>query len=357
MEAHDVLRDLSANVDAVDAEWERRAWERLDSLTKPPRSLGRLESLAAQMAAVQRTDKPRSRPAAAVVFAADHGVVARGVSAYPPEVTGQMVRNFASGGAAVNQLARSAGADLVVYDVGVAARLDDVAGIRHAKVRPGTRDMTTEPAMTPDEALQALHLGVQAVADLVSRSGVRAVAIGEMGIGNTTAASALICAFTGATPREIVGPGTGLDAEGVARKASVVEEALAVNASALRDPFATLAALGGLEIAAMSGAVIGCARHRVLAVIDGFISTAAALAAARICPTCTGYVVASHRSKERGHAAALQALGVEPLLDLDMRLGEASGAVLALPLLDAACAIIGGMATFADAGVSEATQR
>ncbi|MDI6711750.1 MAG: nicotinate-nucleotide--dimethylbenzimidazole phosphoribosyltransferase [Anaerosomatales bacterium] len=357
MGARETWRDLSTGVETVDAEWERRAWERLDSLTKPPRSLGRLEALAAQLAAVQRTDRPRSRPAAALIFAADHGVVSRGVSAYPQEVTGQMVRNFAAGGAAVNQLAGSAGAELVVYDVGVAAPLDDVAGIRHAKVRPGTQDMTAGPAMTAEEALRAVRIGIAAVEDLATRSGVRAVAIGEMGIGNTTAAAALISAFTGAAPREIVGPGTGLDAEGVARKASVVEEALAVNRSALEDPFATLAALGGLEIAAMAGAVLGCARHRVAAVIDGFISTAAALAATRICPACAGFVVASHRSKERGHAAALQALGVEPLLDLDMRLGEASGAVLALPLLDAACAVIGGMATFADAGVSEATSR
>lgn len=354
MDLRDTRARIVAAVQAVDGEWERVAWHRLDSLTKPPRSLGRIEALAAQLAAIQRTERPTSRPAAAVVFAADHGVAARGVSAYPQEVTAQMVRNFAAGGAAVNQLARTAGAELVVYDVGVAAPLDDVGGIRHAKVRPGTRDMAAGPAMTLDETVSALQVGADAVDELASRTGVRAVALGEMGIGNTTAAAALVCALTGVPPSEVVGPGTGLDAEGVARKTAVVEQALAVNRDSLTDPLGALAAVGGLEIAALAGAVIGCARHRAAAVIDGFISTAAALAAARLCPECVGYIIASHRSKERGHAVALASLGVEPLLDLDMRLGEASGAVLALPLLDAACAVIGGMATFSEAGVSEA---
>lgn len=354
MEHRDALERIVSGIEAVDARWEQLAWERLDSLTKPPRSLGRIEALAAQLAAMQRTDRPASRPAAAAVFAGDHGVAARGVSAYPQEVTAQMVRNFAAGGAAVNQLARAAGAELVVYDVGVAAPLDDVHGIRHANVRFGTRDMASGPAMTLGEAARALLVGIEAVEELVTRLGVRAVAIGEMGIGNTTAAAALVSALTGVPAAEVVGPGTGLDAQGIARKTAVVEEALAVNSGSLADPLTALAAVGGLEIAAMAGAVIGCARHRAAAVIDGFISTAAALAAARICPACAGYIVASHRSKERGHAVALASLGAEPLLDLDMRLGEASGAVLALSLLDAACAIIGGMATFAEAGVSEA---
>lgn len=354
MQYHDIAMRLTSGIESVDTEWERKAWERLDSLTKPPRSLGRIEALAAQLAAVQRADRPVSRPAAAIVFAGDHGVVARGVSAYPQEVTSQMVRNFAAGGAAVNQLARTVGAELVVYDVGVASLLDDVPGIRHAKVRASTRDMASGPAMTIDETVQAVSVGSEAVRSLAASGGVRAVAIGEMGIGNTTAAAALVAALAGAAPADVVGPGTGLDEAGVARKISIVEEALAANRDALGEPLAVLAALGGLEIAAMAGAVIGCARHRVAAVIDGFISTAAALAAVQMCPECSGYVVASHRSKERGHSVALRALGVEPLLDLDMRLGEASGALIALPLLDAACAIIGGMATFADAGVSEA---
>lgn len=352
MERHDVLARVVSSVEPIDTRWEGLAWQRLDSLTKPQRSLGRIETLAAQLSAMQRTDRPQARPAAVLVFAGDHGVVARGVSAYPQEVTAQMVRNFAAGGAAVNQLARNAGAELAVYDVGVAGPLDDLPGIRHAKVRAGTRDMTAGPAMTLDEAVQAILVGAEAVERLIAEKNVHAAAIGEMGIGNTTAAAALICAFTGASPAEVVGPGTGLDADGVARKTAAVEEALAANRVAFSDPLTALAAVGGLEIAAMAGAVIGCARHRAAAVIDGFISTAAALAATRICPHCAGYVVASHRSKERGHAVALAALGAEPLLDLDMRLGEASGAVLALPLLDAACAIIAGMATFAEAGVS-----
>ncbi|GAV31208.1 n(1)-alpha-phosphoribosyltransferase [Coriobacteriaceae bacterium EMTCatB1] len=355
MDRETLLSEISL-IEPPDRSWEDRAWERLDQLTKPPRSLGRLESLAAQLACIQKTVTPSARPAAVAVFAGDHGVTRRGVSAYPQEVTAQMVRNFASGGAAINQIARSAGADLVVYDVGVVSALDEVAGVAHSKVRAGTADMTEGPAMSVHEAVEALGVGFGAVRDLVESQGTRVVAIGEMGIGNTTAASALGCALVPAAASVMIGPGTGLDERGVARKREVVEQALRVNADRLDDPLEALAAVGGLEIAAMAGAVLGCARFGAVALIDGFISTAAALVAVRLRPQCIGNVVASHRSRERGHAVLLDALGVQPLLDLDLRLGEASGAALAIPLVDAACAVIGGMATFAEAGVSGAEE-
>lgn len=353
--AVDSVLDEIARIASPDDAWGSAAWERLDALTKPPRSLGRLEAVAAQLASIQRTVRPTSRPAAVVVFSGDHGVVAHGVSAYPQEVTAQMVYNFATGGAAINQISRTVGAELVVYDVGVATALDDAPHVRHSKVRPGTADMTLGPAMTHEDAKRAIRVGFDAACELIAR-GTRVLAIGEMGIGNTTAATALACALVPAAPSDVVGPGTGLDERGIARKQSAVEQALAANAGATTDPLSTLAAVGGIEIAAMAGAVLGCARYRAVAVVDGFISTAAALVAVHLAPEARGYLIASHRSRERGHSVLLDAIGVEPLLDLDLRLGEASGAALALPLLDAACAVIGGMATFEEAGVSKAQE-
>ncbi|MCX8008000.1 MAG: nicotinate-nucleotide--dimethylbenzimidazole phosphoribosyltransferase [Coriobacteriia bacterium] len=353
----DDIRSIAKRVEPVDPAWFERAWRRLDSLTKPPRSLGRLELVAAQLAAIQQTLAPASRPAAVVVFAGDHGVAAHGVSAYPQEVTAQMVANFAAGGAAINQLAKAAGAELVVYDVGVAHDLPEMPRVRHAKVRRGTADMTAGPAMTPQEARDAVLTGFHAAEALILERGVRVLAIGEMGIANTTAASALFCGLTGIDPVSSVGAGTGLDEEGISRKAEVVRKALHTNQASLADPASALASVGGLEIAAMAGAFLACATHKAAAVLDGFISSVSALAACRICPACAGYFVSSHRSRERGHSLVLDELRIEPLLDLDLRLGEASGAALALPLIDAACAVMNGMATFAEAGVSGPTEQ
>jgi nicotinate-nucleotide--dimethylbenzimidazole phosphoribosyltransferase len=282
------------------------------------------------------------------------------VSAYPPQVTAEMMRNFARGGAAVCVLARAGGVEVEVVDVGVdadlAAELDAIArdaGTRvvHAKVRRGSRNLRLEPAMTADECEAAIEVG-RAAARRAASDGVRALGLGEMGIGNTTAASALLCALTGLAPEASVGRGTGVDGAGLRRKCDVVRAALERHGAACADPRAALAAVGGLELAAIAGAVLEAPRHGMAAMADGFISTVAALAAVRMAPDAARALFVAHRSAERGHGAALDALGERPLLALDMRLGEGSGAALALPLLRAAAAVLRDMATFASAGVS-----
>lgn len=346
------LLDLCRTITRPDADYEARAWARLDSLTKPPRSLGRLEEIAARMAAVQREDRPAASPAAITLFAGDHGVVAEGVSAWPSEVTYQMVANFVAGGAAINQIARFVGAELVLTDVGVASDTSGLAGVVQAKVRPGTRNMALEPAMTREEAAAAVMVGVDTVRRLAAR-GVKVIATGEMGIGNSTAAAALVAAYTGVPVSRVIGPGTGLDDAGVARKAGVVDAAIRLHRPAAGDPLGALAALGGLEIAAMAGVFLGCAAEHVCAVCDGFISAAASLAAAQLCPDSLASAFGSHLSDEPGHSVALVPLDLRPFLHLHMRLGEGTGAALAIPVMGAACAVLNGMATFAEAGVTE----
>lgn len=347
------LADVIAAVRPTDPDDERLAWERLDALTKPPRSLGRLEELAARMARVQRTVRPDVRRKAVVVAAGDHGVVAEGVSPYPQAVTAQMVANFARGTAAINQLAAAIGAEVVVVDVGVAADVSDVPGVLVRKVAHGTSNMAVSPAMTREECARAVLVGVE-VARTIAAQGVALIGAGEMGIGNTTAAAALTAAFAGARPEDVVGPGTGLDGAGVAHKAEVVRRALAVNHVHDLDALGVLAAVGGLEIAALAGVIIGCAEERTAVVADGFISGSAALAAIALCPAARDYLFPSHLSAEPGHAIALGALGLEPVLALDMRLGEGTGAALAMGIIDAACRMISGMATFEEAGVARA---
>lgn len=331
-----------------------RAWERLDSLTKPPRSLGRLEEIAARVSVVQDRVRPASGPSAIVVCAADHGVVAEGVSAYPQEVTVQMVANLAGGGAAVNALAAHFGTDVVVVDVGVAGDTARMSGVVQRTVRRGTANIAEGPAMSRDEACQAFLAGAGAATGLVE-SGCRFVGTGEMGIGNTTAASALLVALSGAAPDAVVGRGTGIDDAMLARKVDVVRRALEVNAPDPSDPLGALASVGGLEIAAMAGAVVAAAAGGACAVADGFISSVAALVAIRLCPACSAFLFPSHLSVEPGHRWALDALGLAPVLELDMRLGEGTGAVLAIALMGAACTMMSEMATFAEAGVSGAT--
>ncbi|MFA5845086.1 MAG: nicotinate-nucleotide--dimethylbenzimidazole phosphoribosyltransferase [Coriobacteriia bacterium] len=338
-------------VEAVDGDFERLAWERLDSLTKPPRSLGRLEELAARVAVIQRDVRPDVSTKAVVLMAGDHGVVAQGVAAYPQSVTAQMVANFATGGAAISQLASHAGARLVLVDVGVAADVSNVPGVRDVKIAWGTKDMTEGPAMTREEASRAFMAGVDIARELAAE-GVRLIATGEMGIGNTTAAAAVTSALTGARPEDVVGPGTGLGADGVARKTDAVRRALAVNAPDASDPLGVVASVGGLEIAGLAGVIVGGAAAGVCVISDGFISGAATLVAVRMCPACAGYVLPSHRSAEPGHRVVLEALGLEPVFDLDMRLGEGSGAALAMSIVEAACRVMSGMATFGEAGVS-----
>jgi len=325
---------------------------RLDSLTKPPGSLGRLEDLALRLALIQDTIKPQAAPRAVLVFAADHGVAAEGVSAYPREVTAQMVLNFLRGGAAVNVLARQADARLTVVDVGVDHDFGaPSAGLTEDKVRRGTASITRGPAMSRDEAVAALEAGIRA-ADRSVDGGVCLIATGDMGIGNTTPSAALTACFTGRPAAEVTGPGTGVAGDALARKVAAVERALEVNRPDPADPVGTLAAVGGLEIGAIAGAVLGAARRRVPVLVDGFISTAGALVAQALCPAAAGYLIAAHRSAEPGHRAALEHLGLQPLLELDLRLGEGTGAVLAMHLAEAAVRVLGEMATFDGAGVS-----
>lgn len=332
------------------------AADRLDRLTKPPGSLGRLEALAIQLAAIRGGLVTDVTHPSVVVFAGDHGVTRQGVSPYPSDVTRQMVANFLAGGAAVSVLARAAEAELVVVDVGVAgapieAPASDAARLIRARVASGTRDLSTEPAMTPGETAAAVGVGRRVVAEL-AESGTDLLAVGEMGIGNTTAASAIVAALTGRPAIEVTGRGTGLDDAGVRRKAGLIEVALVRHGLSPQDPLSTLAALGGLEIAALVGAILEAASRRVPVVLDGFITGAAALVAAGLEPELPGHLIAAHRSAEPGHRIALDALGLEPLLDLDLRLGEGSGAALAIPLVRAAARILGEMATFDEAEVS-----
>lgn len=351
----DQLAAVLASIEAVRPADQDAGWERLDSLTKPPRALGRLEELAARMSAVQGTVRPSVEHKAIVLAAGDHGVVARGVSPYPQDVTWQMVANFSAGGAAINQIAESVGAELVLVDVGVAHDLTGLSGVRHEKIAWGTQDLSVGPAMSREECAQAVLVGVRLARELVER-GFTLIGTGEMGIGNTTSAAALTSALTGASPEQVVGRGTGLDDEGVRRKAEIVRDALIVNEPLLSDPLGTLAALGGFELACLAGVVLGCAEERTCVVADGFISGAAALAAVHICPAAAGVLFASHRSVEPGHKVVLEGLGLLPVLELDMRLGEGTGAALAMGIMDAAARMMSGMATFAEAGVSGADE-
>jgi nicotinate-nucleotide--dimethylbenzimidazole phosphoribosyltransferase len=321
----------------------------IDEKTKPLGSLGELETWAVRLACIQNTLSPRIDRARILVFGGDHGVAAEGVSAYPPQVTGEMMKNFARGGAAINVLARANGLDVEVIDVGVDADLSSLAGIVHAKVRRGSRNMLREPAMTPEECQAAMTVGREAVRRAAA-DGVHAIGLGEMGIGNTTAAAALLSALTGAPAAETVGRGTGVDDERLAHKRTVVAAAVARHPGS--DPLAMLAALGGLELAAIAGAALEAPAHGLIVVADGFISTVATLAAVRIDSGVSANLFWAHRSAEQGHSVALDALGARPILDLRCRLGEGTGAAMAIPLLRSAAAVLSEMATFASANVS-----
>lgn len=346
------LAEVTGAVLPLDTGAEDRAWARLDSLTKPPRSLGRLEELAARVAGVQGTDRPSAERGCILLMAGDHGVVAEGVSPFPQDVTWQMVANFSAGGAAINQLAAAVGAEVRVTDVGVAVDLE-YEGVRDRKVAHGTQNMALGPAMTREQCAQAVLVGVEAARE-AAQEGFTLIGTGEMGIGNSTAAAALAAVFAGASPESVVGRGTGLDDAGVARKAEVVRRAIQVNRASELDALGVLAAVGGLEIAALAGVVIGGAEEGVCVVSDGFISGAATLAAVALCPQARSYVLPSHLSVEPGHAVVLEALGLQPVLELDMRLGEGTGAALAMGVIDAACRMLSGMATFSEAGVAGA---
>jgi nicotinate-nucleotide--dimethylbenzimidazole phosphoribosyltransferase len=344
-----MLGETCRSIVAPDEAAGREAQRRLDDKTKPRRSLGRLEDLACQIAAARGTPAPPLPTSAVVVMAADHGVAEEGVSAYPAEVTGQMLLNFARGGAAINVLCRQVGARLLVVDMGTRAPVE-APGVLDRRIGPGTRNFTVGPAMTREQAIAALEAGI-AIAVGLAEDGVDLIGLGDMGIGNTTAASALTAAFTGLDPQEVTGRGTGVDDAGWARKVAAIRRALAVNP--LGDPLDIAASLGGFEILGLAGLVLGAAARRLPVMMDGFITAAAALVAVRLAPAAAGYLIASHRSVEVGHRALLVALQAKPLLDLELRLGEGSGAALALPLCEAAVRILHDMATFSAAGVSD----
>jgi nicotinate-nucleotide--dimethylbenzimidazole phosphoribosyltransferase len=352
----DEIDEVVGGIEPPSEEWRDRARAHLDTLTKPLGSLGRLEDLAAQIVAIRRDPFAEPLRKAVYVFAADHGITEEGVSAYPRAVTHQMVLNFLGQGAAINVLAGLHGAALHVVDVGVDADLEDAPGLLHHKVRRGTRNMLKEPAMSEEEVALALAVGSK-LGEEAAKAGCNLLAIGEMGIGNTTAASVIACALTGAPAAVATGRGTGLESEAHARKVRIVEAVVAKHCgnSDCTHPIEILRRVGGLEIAAMTGMVLAAARHKVIVVADGFISTAAAALAAAIAPTAIGYLVAGHRSEEPGHQLLLDHLRLTPVLNLGMRLGEGTGAVLAMPILESALALYNGMATFASAGVSEAS--
>ena len=345
------INSVIESIQPLDQAVMNQTQQHLDRLTKPKGSLTVLERMVCQLAGVQREAKPGIPDKAVVLMAADHGVAEEGVSAFPAEVTEQMVYNFVRGGAGINVLARHAGAKLVLVDVGVKPDLSPDLPIRHCKIRRGTANMRYGPAMSREDVLQAIKLGIRIARELTD-AGVRVISLGEMGIGNTTASSAMVHVFTGEPVSVVVGRGTGISDKFVQHKIRVIEEAVAINRPDPQEAIDVLAKVGGLEIAAMVGVVLGAASRQALVMLDGFISSAAVLAAYRLCPAVGPYLMASHLSEEPGHAVILRELGLIPCLRLNMRLGEGTGAALGMTILDAAVKILNEMATFEEAAVS-----
>ena len=325
---------------------------RQDILTKPPGALGRLESLAIRLAAMQGRERPRVDRVDITVFAGDHGVVAEGISAFPQQVTYEMVKNFASGGAAINVLAKSLDATLKVVNLGTVVEADELPGVINHLLGPGTANFTRQAAMTGEQLDSAMQVGRDTVMECRQKKSELFIG-GEMGIGNTTAAAALSCALLEVDPHTMAGPGTGLDSQGVAHKAEVIGRALSHHADPNNTPIDLLRIFGGFEIAALTGCYIACAQESIAVLVDGFISSTAALCASRLCAGSEQWFLYSHSSAEPGHRTILAALDAEPVLDLGMRLGEGSGAAVAVPILRLACALHNEMATFAEAGVAD----
>jgi len=343
---------LNADVKAFDEQMIDAALARQAQLTKPPGALGDLEALAVFLAGAQAREQPRVEKTWISIFAGDHGVVAEGVSAFPQVVTAEMIKNFSRGGAAISVLARSLDAHLEVIDLGTVVGLQDINGVTHLNLGAGTANFMRDEAMSEAQCVQAVEAGRRSVEQAVHDKADLFIG-GEMGIGNTTAATALACALLGEPPAQLAGAGTGLDAAGVSRKAEVIAQALALHGSHIKTPFDALRRLGGFEIAALTGAYLACAQRGLPVLVDGFIATAAALAAERINAGTSHWFLYSHVSAEQGHARLLAALNAKPLLALNMRLGEGSGAAVAVPLLRLACSLHNEMATFAEAAVSE----
>ena len=345
-----LLERTIENIRPLDRAWQRSAQQRLDSLTKPQGSLGRLEELALRVAVIQEKVPPRLGRKLLFIFAADHGITAEQVSAYPKDVTAQMTYNFLNGGAAINVLARHCGVETEVVDLGVDHEFVAGRGLRDCKVRRGTANFARGPAMTRAEALRSVEWGIQ-LANEAAATNLFLLGAGEMGIGNTTSASAIVCAMSGTAPLDIVGRGTGVDDDTLARKIAAVEKGLRINYPDPSDPLDVLAKVGGLEIGAMTGVILAAAAFRLPMVLDGFISGAAALLATRFSPHVRDILFASHLSAEKGHRVVLDELHLDPLLDLSMRLGEGTGACLAMGLIEASVKLSREMATFSSAGV------
>jgi nicotinate-nucleotide--dimethylbenzimidazole phosphoribosyltransferase len=352
------LGKLIAQIEPVPESWIRRAMTRQDSLTKPPGSLGLLEKIASRVVAIQQSLSPNVEHKRILVFAADHGVVEEGVSPYPQEVTAQMVANFLREGAAINAMARAAGAEVVVINIGVKHPIPPVEienpsiQFIDRPVRNGTRNLLREPALTVDEAVAAIMLGTE-IAMESAAAGVGLIGLGEMGIGNTTASAAITAALTGSPSSAVTGRGTGADDEMLAKKQSVIAKALELHADQLSDPLGMLSAIGGLELAGLVGVCLGAAANRIPVVLDGFITTAAAAIAVEMCPAVADYLFAGHLSVERGHAALLERLRLQAMLNLEMRLGEGTGAAIAMKVIESAVRAFAEMATFESAGVSD----
>ena len=343
--------ELAGEVGPLDEKATARARERHLALTKPPGSLGRLEDIGVRLSAMAgEVPPPAPEEPAVVICAGDHGVLARGVSPWPKEVTATMVENFCAGGAAANAIARTIGARISILDVGVAGGLERHPLLRTAKVRPGTDDLSRGPAMGREDAAKAVMSGAGIAEELIE-SGVDLLVTGDMGIGNTTPAAALISAFTGRSPREVTGRGTGIDDKTLELKVCVIEEALRLHEPDLDDPLGTLAALGGLEHAAIVGLILMGAVYGVPVVLDGIVSDSAALVACALSTDCVGYLVAGHLSAEPGATVALEHLGLEAVFDLRMRLGEGTGGLLAVPVVQAGARVLREMATMEEMGI------
>jgi nicotinate-nucleotide--dimethylbenzimidazole phosphoribosyltransferase len=347
----DIVQTTLARIKPINADLLALAQERLDNKTKPPGSLGRLEEFARRVAAISGSTEPDVSRKVIFTFAGDHGIVEEGVSLYPKEVTSQMVFNFLAGGAGVNVLARHVGAEVRVVDVGVDFDFENAPGMIHRKVARGTQNFAKGPAMTRDEALAALQVGID-LADQCKSEGIGLVGTGEMGIGNTSPSSAIITAISGKTVAEVTHRGTGISDFALFNKIHVIKKGLEINRPDPADPLDVVTKVGGLEIAAIAGLVLGCAANSIPVVIDGFISTAGALIASELHPNVRDYIFAAHRSVEIGHSFMLERIGVRPILDLDFRLGEGTGAALAMGLIEAGVKVLKEMATFEQAGVS-----
>lgn len=345
------LQEVINSIEPVDVSRSNAVQAQLDNLTKPQGSLGRLEELAKKYCLITGKDKPVIRNKIIFTFAGDHGVTEEGVSAFPKEVTPQMVLNFIRGGAGVNVLARHVGVRVIVVDMGVDYDFEPMEGLEIRKIGRGTRNMTKGPAMTRNEAERAVLAGIELVEKY--KDGLDLLGTGDMGIGNTTPSSAIVSVITGADPETVTGRGTGIDDHALRHKIAIIKKAISVNDPNPKDAFDVLARVGGYEIAGIAGLVLGAARYRIPVVIDGFISTAGALIAAEMNPLVKDYLIAAHQSVEIGHRKMLEHLEQVPLLDLNLRLGEGTGAALGMSLVEAGVKILGEMATFADAGVAE----